>query len=307
MTPGTTSETAPPATRDDLTRGVLLMTLAVALLTVMDALVKHLLEGGVHLMELLFIRSVLIGSGVWLVYSLRGSSASLLPVNRRGQAARALFGVLAPICFFSGLALLPLTDATVVGYASTFSTVALSAWLLGERVGPLRWAGVAVGYAGVIVAIDPERAEGSLGHLLVLLAALALSAFHVIGKRLVLTETPMSLVLCYNLALGLLALGWLPFVWRTPTLVEGLFVVLFALLAVGGQWCLTRAFALADVSVIAPLEYTSLVWVVALDAAVWNIAPEARVLAGAAIVIAACLFVFWRERLASRRALGPGG
>ena len=293
--------------RDDLTQGVLLMTLAVALLTLMDALVKHLLEGGLHLMELLFVRSVLIGSGLWLVYSLRGDAASLLPVNRRGQAVRALFGVLAPICFFSGLARLPLTDATVIGYASTFSSVALSAWLLGERVGPLRWAGVAIGYAGVIVAIDPARAEGSLGHLLVLLAALAISAFYITGKRLVLTETPMSLVLCYNLALGLFTFGWLPFVWRTPTLAEGLLVVLFALLAVGGQWCLTRALALADVSVIAPLEYTSLVWVVVLDIAIWNIAPDARVLVGAAIVVGACLFVVWRERMAGRRALGSGG
>ena len=143
--------------RDESSRGALLMALAVALLTLMDAVVKHLLEGGVHLMELLFIRSVLVGTGLWLVYSLRGNASSLLPVDRRGQAVRAAFGVLAPIFFFSGLARLPLTDATVIGFASTFSTVALSAWLLGERVGPWRWAGVVVGYAGVIVAIDPAR------------------------------------------------------------------------------------------------------------------------------------------------------
>ena len=134
-----------------------------------------------------------------------------------------------------------------------------------------------------------------------LLAALAISAFYITGKRLVLTETPMSLVLCYNLALGAVAFGWLPFVWRTPTPREAALIGLFALLAVGGQWCLTRAIALADVSLIAPIEYTSLVWVVVLDIAIWNIAPDARVLLGAAIIVGACLFVVWRERVAGRR------
>lgn len=280
------------------------MLLGIALLTFMDALVKHLLEGGVHLMELLFIRSVLICTGLWLAFAVQGGRAAragggrLVVVDRRGQALRALFGVLAPICFFSGLARLPLTDATVIAFASTFSTVALSAWWLGERVGPLRWAGVLAGYAGVLVAIDPARGELSLGHLYVLLASLAISAFYVSGKRLAGTDTAESLVFVYNGALGLVTLGWLPFVWRTPEPADAALIVLFALLAVCGQWCVTRAFALADASLLAPLEYTSLLWVVTIDMTFWQIVPEGHVLSGAAIIVASCLFVTYRERRA---------
>ena len=287
---------------DTTSRGLALMLLGVALLTAMDGVAKRLLESEVHLMEILFIRSVLVCGGLWIAFAARRAGARLAIVDRRGQAVRALFGVTAPVLFFSGVARLPLTDATVIAFASTFSTVALSAWLLGERIGPLRWTGVAVGYVGVIVAIDPSRADSgtSIGHVLVLLSSVAISTFYVLGRRLARTETAESLVFAYNLALGLVAVGWLPFVWQTPSAREGALIALFAALAVGGQWCLTRALALAEVSLLAPLEYTALVWVVLIDLIVWQVVPAGRVLGGAAIIVAACLFVVYRERRAAR-------
>lgn len=294
----------------DVPRALLLMFVGISLLTFMDAVAKHLLGDGVHLMELLFIRSVLICAGLWLAFAARhgrprGAPAGVLPgplavVDLRGQALRALFGVLAPVLFFSGIARLPLTDATVIAFASTFSTTALSAWLLGERVGPLRWGAVVIGYVGVVIAIDPARGDSSLGHLLVLLSSLAISVFYVASRRLARTETAESLVFVYNLALGAVTIGWLPFVWHTPSTVQASLIALFAALAVGGQWCLTRALALAEASLLAPLEYTSLLWVIALDLLVWQVAPGARVLSGAAIIVAACLFVVERERRAGR-------
>ena len=104
-----------------------------------------------------------------------------------------------------------------------------------------------------------------------------------------------------NRKLGAAALLWVPFVWTTPTLPEAASLLAFALLAVAGQWCLTQAYALADASSLAPIEYTSLIWVVVIDIVVWQLVPDGRVVAGATIIIVACLSVAWREHRLERR------
>ena len=106
----------------------------------------------------------------------------------------------------------------------------------------------------------------------------------------------------YNAVLGLLCLTALPFVWRTPDATELALVVLFAALAVAGQWLVTTAFSIGDASLVAPLEYTSLLWVILLDTVLWSAAPAAHTLAGAAIIVAASLLVWYRERVAARRS-----
>ena len=280
-------------------RAVPAMLLGVFLLTVMDAVAKATLERGVPLAEMMFIRSVLICAGLQLVLRARGELHRLAVVDRRGQLLRGALGAAAPLLFFAALARMPLTAATVVGYGATFSTVLLSVWLLGERVGPRRWAGIVVGYAGVLVAVGPARDGPVSGYVLVLLASLAISGFYVAGKRLAATESALSLVNGYNAVLGLACLAALPFVWRAPDATSLALIGAFALLAVAGQWLLTRAYAVGDASLVAPLEYTSLVWVVALDVAVWGIVPAGHTLAGAGIIVAASLFVLYRERRAA--------
>ena len=280
------------------------MLLAVLLLTVMDAVAKAVLERGVPLAEMMVVRSALICGGLALAVRVRGETHRLRIVDRRGQLVRALLGTAAPLLFFAALARLPLTAATVVGYAATFSTVLLSMLVLGERVGPRRWAGIVAGYAGVIVAVGPARDGPVSGYVLVLLASLAISGFYVAGKRLAATESPLSLVNAYNAMLGLVCLAALPFVWRPLDAASFGLIVAFAALGVSGQWLVTRAYASGDASLVAPLEYTSLVWVIALDTLVWGAAPAGHTLAGAAIIVAASLFVLHRERAARERAAG---
>ena len=278
------------------------MLLAVLLLTAMDAVAKATLERGVPLVEMLFLRSVLICAGIQLTVRARGEAGRLAIADRRGQLVRALLGTAAPLLFFAALARLPLTAATVVGFAATFSTVLLSMAVLGERVGPARWTGIVVGYAGVVVAVGPAGEGPASGYALVILASLAISGFYVAGKRLAATESPLSLVHAYNAALGLVCLAALPFAWRPLDATSLALIGLFAALGVCGQWLVTRAYASGDASVVAPLEYTSLVWVIVLDVAIWGAVPAGHTLAGAAIIVAAALFVLHRERLARARA-----
>lgn len=277
------------------------MLAGVLLLTVMDAVAKATLERGVPLTAMMFLRSVLLCAGLQLVVRARGKAHLLAITDRRGQLLRALLGTAAPLLFFAGLARLPLTAATVVGYAATFSTVLLSVFWLGERVGPWRWAGIAVGYAGVLIAVGPAHEGPASGYALVLLASVAISGFFVLGKRMAGTESSLSLVNAYNLMLGLVCLTALPFTWRAPDATSLALIGAFALLAVLGQWLVTAAYAAGDASLIAPLEYTSLVWVIVIDVVVWRTVPAGHTLVGAAIIVAASLLVLYRERRAERR------
>jgi len=288
-------------------RAVLVMLLGVLLLTIMDALAKRLLEGDVSLAQIMFLRSVLICGGLQLLLRARGDIARLRIVDRRGQLVRGLFGAAAPLLFFSALTRLPLTAATVVGYAATFTTVLLSVWWLGERVGRWRWIGIGAGYVGVLVAVLPggfgsDDAGSATGYLLAGLASIAISGYFVAGKRLSATESPLSLVNTYNAMLGLVCLVALPFVWRVPDPTTLALIGAFALLAVAGQWLLTYAYSIGDASLVAPLEYTSLLWVILLDVIVWHAPPAGNTLAGAGIIVASSLFVMHRERLNERRA-----
>jgi len=279
--------------------GIGIALLGIGVLSGMDAVAKLVVSGELHLMQIMFMRSVIVVSVLVGVFALRGRSATLRPVRTRASLLRAAIGVLAPLCFFASLRYLPLTDATVVAYNSVFVITILSALVLGERVGAWRWSAIAVGYAGVVIALQPEGAAGSgsaLGHALVLIASVSYASLAVAGKWLGSSESSASLVLVFNATVGIACLPWLPFVFQLPSAAEMLGVLTFALMAVSGQWLLTDAYRRIDGSLLAPLEYTSLVWVVLLDIAIWQDPPGARTLIGAAIIIAASLVVIYRER-----------
>jgi drug/metabolite transporter (DMT)-like permease len=272
------------------------MLAGVGLLSTMDALAKWLVNERLHVMQLLFVRSLLICIGLWIFYSARGQARALAARNKRAQWLRGLLGFLAPFCFFSALVYLPLTDSHVVGYSSIFMITITSALVLKEHIGPHRWTAVVIGYVGVLIAIGPTGGGSLAGYALVLLSSAAYAGLFISGKWLSSTETPASLVFYYNLGVGAVAMLWLPWVWQTPSLSEWAPVVLFALIAVFGQYCMTRAYALAEASLLAPLEYTSLLWVVVFDAVIWQTLPAANTLIGSMVIITSSLYVIHRER-----------
>lgn len=279
-----------------LTASLLIALGGVMTLTVMDALAKHLVNGDLSLVQILALRSLFIVLMLSLVMSARGKLKALAPVHWRGQIIRGSVGLVAPLCFFSALIWLPLTNATVVSYTAIFATTALSAWLLKERVGPWRWTAIVMGYIGVAIALQPTGEGSLIGYVLVLLASLSYALMAVLGKRLSSTESSASLVLFYNLMLGVGCAMFLPWMWQsmTPGMLAG--IALFATMAVTGQWLITEAYARLDGSVVAPLEYTSLLWAVLLDIVVFEITPTSRVMIGAFVIISASLIVILRER-----------
>ena len=272
-------------------------------MTAMDASVKWLVEDRVHVIQLLFIRSCIIVTLLCLYYASRRQLSQLKPQRLVAQCLRGLIGFLAPFSFFFALKFLPLTAANVVFFSNIFLITVASALYLKEKVGVYRWAAVAVGYVGVLIAIDPN-AEGELfGYLMILLSSASFAFLFISGKKLGSTESSESLVLFYNLGVGTVALFWLPGIWQDLTSADWLGVLLVSVLAVFGQYCMTHAFAMADASLLAPLNYTTLVLTVMFDWVLWQTIPAAQTMIGATIIIvSSCLVIYRQHRQEVARA-----
>jgi drug/metabolite transporter (DMT)-like permease len=213
---------------------------------------------------------------------------------------------------FASLARLALAEATAITFAGPLITVVLAAILLKERVRIYRWSAVIVGFLGVLVMLTPHLDVGrmathtpaeTLGALFALSGAFCNAAAVIQTRRLTDTETTSSIVIYFSLVCALAGLVTLPFGWTMPSSWE-----LFALVATGvlgglAHLLLTESYRYAPASVVAPFDYTSIVWAFVLGYAMFGEVPTAAVFIGTAIVVAAGLFVLWRERrLGLRRA-----
>ncbi len=277
------------------TFAIVLFMAGLILMTAMDAAVKWLVEDRVHVIQLLFVRSVIITAMLLIFYSSRRQLKQLKPVRFKAQCTRGLIGFMAPFGFFLALKYLPLTAANVVFFSNIFFITLASAIFLKEKVGVYRWSAVFVGYIGVFIAID-ATADGELfGYMLILLSSVVYAFLFVSGRKLRATETSQSLVLFYNMGVGAIAFFWLPGIWQTLTMADWLGIVMVSVLAVFGQYCMTHAFALADASLLAPLNYTTIVLTVLFDWVLWHTLPSAQTLLGATIIIVSSCVVIYRQ------------
>ena len=276
------------------------MLIGLALLSGMDAVVKSLVMQDASVLHILLIRSWLIVAVMLLFYVLCGRVGQLRPVRKTHQAIRSLLGIIAPLLFFTGLRYLPLTDSVVVFFTSTLAVTFLSAIVLGEKVGIHRWAAVVFGYIGVVIAMRPSGEGQLLGYALALGGSLAYAYLFLSGRYLSKTETVSSLVFFYNFGAGATSALWILFVatdlWALPARPILIGIVFLSALALSGHYLLTLAFAKAEVSLIAPLEYTAIIWAIGFDYLLWQIAPLPSTLLGATIIIASGLYVMHRER-----------
>lgn len=275
---------------------MLLMTAGIAALVSMDAVVKALVTDNIHAVQLLALRSVIITVALYTVFVARGEARQLLPRRWKWQLLRATVGFIAPCAFFMSLVFLPQADATVMFFSAPLMITVCSVIFLGERFGPHRWIAVVVGFAGVIIALDPQGGQDWRGYLLAITGSMAYAALFLIGRYLSKTETTASLVMAYNLGVGLVGLALLPWFWVPMDGRQWLLLSLLALLAVSGHFLITAAFARAQASLLSPIEYTTLFWAILYDWLLWRHAPNQQTLLGGSIVILAGLYFLYRER-----------
>jgi len=284
-----------PDTREKVLAGILLTSLAYLLFSLQDASIK-LLVTTATVWQILFIRSATI-----LVGCLANGGRQLIVDSARSPILKSMllrsFLILAAwLCYYTAAKDLQLAELTTIYFAAPIIVTALSIVILGEKVPLLRWAAVLMGFGGVFVACDPASLGFSLPVLLVLAAACFWGLSIVLLSK-VATQERTTVQLVLNNAFFLVIAGFpLLWTWRTPGWLELLLMIAVGALGGLGQYFLFEGMKRAPISIIAPFEYTALLWAFALGFLIWGDVPRDAVFVGAAIIVLAGLVVVASER-----------
>jgi drug/metabolite transporter (DMT)-like permease len=276
--------------------GILLRVLAMALMAMLAAIVKACAERGVPVLEIIFFRNAFAFIPVML-YIWRTSGFGVLRTRRPGpHLTRSAVGLTGMICGFTAVSLLPLTQSTAISFSAPLFMVALSALILKEPVGIHRWLAVAVGFVGVLIMVHPDpRQFVGVGVLFAIAAAVGSAGAMIAIREISRTEPGPTIVFYFTLAGTAAGLASLPFGWVMPS--PGVLLLLIAAGLIGGtgQLLLTEAIRRAPVAVVAPFDYTQLVWAGLIGFLVWGETPAVFTLVGAMVVAASSTYILWRE------------
>ena len=286
---------AKPHSSHDRRRAILVMLASVALFSMMDAGLKTLSERYPP-----FQVATLRGTAslpLVLAWSLATVGwKPLLRVRWPLHVLRGAIGVMMMATFVYALKRMPLSTAYTIFFVAPLLITALSVPFLGEHVGPRRWIAISVGLLGVLVVLRPTGAGMlSLAGLAVLLAAFGYAVSAITVRVLARSDSNQAMVvwLLALMALGAGALAWPD--WR-PILHDDLWLIAgIGVVGALGQYAITHAFRHGEASLLAPLEYTALVWGVLLDAFVWGVLPDSATWIGAGIIVASGLYLIRRE------------
>jgi drug/metabolite transporter (DMT)-like permease len=298
-------------------KAITLKVMSALLFAVMSALVRFLGET-YPVGQIVFFRSAFAILPVLVIYAWRNElAAAVRTVRPLGQIGRGLISICGMFCNFAALARLPIVDATAISFVSPLITVAMSALFLKERVRIYRWLAVIAGFVGILVMLGPHfdlsAHAGAAGTTLGLAFAIG-GAFCNAGsviqtRRLTETETTSSIVFYFSLICALAGLATWPLGWLVPTWIELAALVTVGLCGGLAHILLTESYRLAPASVVAPFDYTAMVWAFLLGYFFFNELPTIYVFIGAGIIAGAGLFLIWRERQLglqrTRAAEGP--
>ncbi len=279
---------------DDARAGILWMLLTTLFFVSLDATAKFLVAR-YPVVEVVWARFVfhMLFVVIVLAPQLRAHVVTRGPWLQLG---RSLLLLSTTMFFFFGVKLLPLADASAIMFTSPILVTVLAIPLLGEHVGPRRWAAVAVGFIGALIMVRPGMGIMGAGAALLLGAALCNALYQLVTRRVRTTDGPLTTLLYTALAGAVLLTFVMPTVWVTPQLAHW---PLFALLGVfggAGHYALIKAFQRAPAAVVAPFSYATLLWATGFGFVIFDELPDLWTIVGASIIAGGGLYILHRER-----------
>jgi drug/metabolite transporter (DMT)-like permease len=285
-------------TPDRILAAIGMRLVSVMLFAIMNVVIKLAEQHGAALGEILFFRqlgaSVLVGSIV-----LAGPGWRSVATQKIGaHISRAVLGLVAMAFTFTTIVTLPLAEATTLGFTMPIFATILGALILHEPTGWHRWIAVIAGFIGVLIVAQPGSGHFPLwGAVTGLLGALGTAGVSILLRQITRTESAMTVVFWFS-TLSLLPLGLIyTFVARSHSADVWLLLAGVGLIGGIAQLAMTSALGWGPVSVVVPMDYSSLLWATLFGWLIFGTLPAAALWIGAPVIVASGLYILWRERV----------
>ena len=288
--------------RNSALTGIAFKIASVLIFLIMSSLLKA--SQGIPAAELVFFRSSFGIVPVVAFIASQGELRSALKSNSViSQIWRGLVGTASMGLGFLALTKLPLPEAVTLNYATPLMIVVVSALFMQERVRFYRWSAVVVGLVGVVIIAWPRLTlfssgvggDAAVGIVAALMACALAAVAMLLVRKLVKTERSSTIVLYFLVSSSVISALLLPFGWVTPTPLQAAYLVGAGICGGIAQILLTESYRHAEMSVVAPFEYSSLIFSVLIGYFFFGDVPTLYMLAGGVIVVGSGLFIIWRE------------
>jgi len=293
---------APATRRRDLVLGVAARTAAVGCMALVSAGAKYMAGTGTPLLQIIFCRNAFAFIPLLIFIRATVGFGALRTKRPLRHLTRSAVGMIGMGFGFAAAARLPLVQAAILGFTTPLFMTLLSRLVLREQADWRRWLAVAAGFVGVVIALHPGQIHKvSAGLVFGLVGAMGAAAAMIAIRGMPRSESGPTIVFYFTLCCTLVGLSSLPFGWITPTPV--LFAVMVGTGISGGigQLLLTYAARWAPLPVLAPFDYTQLLWASGVGYLAFGERPDAWLFAGAAVIAASGLYIAWGEGLIGRR------
>ena len=306
--------TAPPATLSNNTAGILFLIAGIAVFAVQDLILK-LLSGTYPLHQAMVFRSLTAVPFLLILVKMNGGLATLVTPGLPRMIRRGFIMFLAYTSYYLALAALPLATTVALYFAAPLFITLLSVLILNEKVSILRWLAVGAGFVGVVIMVRPGSALFDWAAPLAVISGLTYGISMVSARRMGMAETAAALAFWGNAVFLLCALilsiifgsgafdaaghksiAFMTRGWVWPTGFDVGLMMTCGVIASAGLTLLTQAYRISQSSVVAPFEYTALIWGVLFGWFFWSDWPDSTGWIGIAIIVGAGLSVIWMER-----------
>ncbi|MXO89659.1 DMT family transporter [Pontixanthobacter aquaemixtae] len=277
--------------------------LTAATLATMGALLKLAEQRGAHLLELIFWRQALTFLLIGGFLLLAGRIAVVRTRRIGAHARRAMYGIIGMVFVYGAIVLLPLAEATTLSFTTPMWAVILSMVLFRDKVGKYRAAAIAIGFAGVLIVMQPGGDMlNPAGTLVGLIAAFLIALISIQIQDLNTTESPWAIVFWFTALTAPLAAIAMPFVAAAHDQTTWLLILAMALCGALAQMLLTSSLRFGSAATIIIMDYTSLIWATLFGYFLFDRLPPATLAIGAPLIILSGILVAWRERVLSKQS-----
>jgi len=277
----------------DNLKGIVFLMLASFVFSIMALLIK-LLGQHLHITQILLVRQ--IGMTIMVAPAILRNFPGSLRSERPGlQLIRVCCALVAMLCGFTAVIYLPLADATAIFFAKSFFVTILAVLILGETVGVYRWSAVLVGFLGVMIMLQPGTDNYSVYGLLSLAGAAGAAAVMISLRLLSRIDSPDTIMIYAVLGVGVVMILPGIYFWQEPAALEWLLLIAVGVVSYFAQKCNIFAYKHGEASLLASLDYVRLLWATLFGFLIFGQFPGGSIWLGATIVIAAAIFMIYRE------------